>query len=99
MEVQHNKNFLVCTAGFSLDETMYSEHGSNLHETLNESTSTTCTAGSCIQQEGDETWPDPGFRPNQIDVSPELLNDLNACSVSEDIQNEMELQSIEKSYF
>ena len=49
-------------------------------------------------EEGDdETWPDPAFGPNQIDVSLELLNDLNACSVSEDNQNEMELQSIEKS--
>ena len=50
-----------------------------------------------IQQEGDETWPDPAFGPNQIDVSLKLLNDLNACSVSEDNHNEMELQSMEKT--
>ena len=48
-------------------------------------------------EKGDETWPDAAFGPNQIDVILELLNDLNACSVSEDDQNEMELQCIEKS--
>ena len=79
-----------------LYETMNSEYGSDLDETLNESTSTTCTAGGCIQQEGEETWPGPSFRPNQTGVSLELLNDLNACSDREDNQNE--LQSIEKSY-
>ena len=78
-----------------LDETMNSEYGSDLDETLNESTSTTCTAGSCIQQEDEETWPGPAFGPNHTDVSLELLNNLNACSDSEDNQNE--LQSIEKS--
>ena len=40
-----------------LDETMNPEYRSDLDKTLNESTSTTCTAGSCIQQEGEETWP------------------------------------------
>ena len=80
-----------------LDETMYSEHGSDLDEMLNESTLTACTASSYIQQEGDETWPDPAFGPNQIDVSLKLLNDLNACFVSEDNQNEMELQSMKKT--
>ena len=80
-----------------LDETMNSDYGSDLDETLNKSTSTTCTAGSCIQQEGKETWPGPALGPNQTDVSLELLNDLNACSDNEDNQNEMELQSVEKS--
>ena len=38
-----------------LDETMNSEYGSDLDETLNKSTSTTGTVGTCIQQEGEET--------------------------------------------